>query len=291
MEGALHAMKRPRWFARPATRNSAGPEPRFAVDRLRLFDTEKTRILADLLTVPRGRRDAAWTERFFDAAWNASLFLADPAVITGPYGFPYVRLNLPPAGRFKPASIANLAAICLERATGIALFAAASDPVGASQFVFPMGMLDSLLRYDTWQGDPLDHQDMAGGTDAESLEQGWGRTVTLRAAHEVMLGSPSVHYLPTYTARALLNHMRNTWQVAEPRVRLMVDPRLRPSRNLVVGCKQAQLPAGDPWDVQCRRLLWYLPHGRSVVLMPDDWRLEDMTPLEQLAGQAPGPSR
>ena len=75
-----------------------------------------------------------------------------------------------------------------------------------------------------------------------------------------------------------------------PRVRLMVDPNLRPTRNLVVGRKRGELPADASWDVHCNRLLWYLPRGRSSVLMPDDWRLADMTPLEQLAGQAPGPA-
>ena len=106
-----------------------------------------------------------------------------------------------------------------------------------------------------------------------------------------MLGSPSVQYLPTYTARALLNHMRGAWHIADPRVRLMVDPALRPTRNLVVGRKRDEFSADAAWDVQCNRLLWYLPPGRSIVLMPDDWRLEDMAPLEQLAGQAPGPVR
>ena len=280
-------MRLPRLFAKLPGLKPPAPELRFAVDRTRIFDQEKTRALRELLEIPRGRRDPAWTERFFDAAWNASLVVADPAVITGPDGFPYLRLDMPPTGRFKAASIANLAAICLERATGIALFASPSDPVGAYQFVFPPGMLDSLVRFDTWSGDPLDHTEVAE-LDG-SVEQGWGRSVTLREAHEVMLGSPSVQYLPTYTARALMNQMRLVWKIAEPRVRLLVDPKLRPSRNLVVGRKRSEFAAGESWDDQCRRLLWYLPQGRSVVLMPEDWRLDDMTPLVQLAGEAPGP--
>ena len=281
-------MRLPRFLSRNSQQHPPVPNQRFAVDQLRLFDMDGTRALAELLSLPRGRRDAAWTGRFFDAVWNASLVVADPAVITGPDGFPYLRLNLPPAGRFKPAAVANLAALCLERATGIALFGAAADPPDAAQWVFPVGMLDSLLRYDTWLGDPLDHQDKAGA-DAGAVEEGWGQTVIQRDAHRVMLGSPSVQYLPTYSARALLNHMRGAWRVPDPRVRLMVDPALRPTRNLVVGCKRGDLPPDATWDVHCSRLLWYLPHGRSIVLMPDDWVLADMTPLEQLAGQAPAP--
>ena len=281
-------MKWPRLSASRASR-PALPQQRFAVDRERLFDMDKTRALADLLAIPRGRRDPAWTERFFDAAWNASLVVADPAVITGPDGFPYVRLNLPPPGRFKPTAIANLAAVCLERATGITLFSNPTDRPDAAQYVLPVGMIDSLMRFDTWQGDPLDHQDKDGGADGDALQEGWGQTVTLKETRQILLGSPSVQYLPTYSARALLNHMRGAWQVPDPRVRLMVDPNLRPTRNLVVGRKRGELPPDASWDVHCSRLLWYLPKGRSIVLMPDDWRLEDMTPLEQLAGQAPGP--
>ena len=160
-----------RVFAAPPAKTASNTQ-RFAVDRLSLFDLGKTRALTDLLAIPLGRRDAAWIEAFFDAAWNASLVVADPAVITGPDGFPYLRLDLPQAGRFKPAAVANLAALCLERATGIALFASPSDPPGAAQYVFPVGMLDSLLRYDTWLGDPLDHQERAGGKEEASLEEG-----------------------------------------------------------------------------------------------------------------------
>ncbi len=282
-------MRLRRWFGRTAASQPTLPSQRFAVDRLRLFDMEKTHALTALLAVPRGRRDAAWTERFFDAVWNACLVVADPAVVTGRDGFPYLRLNLPPAGRFKPAAVANLAGLCLERATGILLFSDPNDPPDAAQFTFPVGMLDSLMRFDTWLGDPLDHQDKADGADAGALEQGWGRVESLRDTRRVMLGSPSVQYLPTYSARALLNHMRLAWQLADPRVRLLVDPALRPARNLVVGCKRAELPGDADWDAQCRRLLWFLPPGRSVLPMPDDWRLADMTPLEQLAGQAPAP--
>ena len=116
------------------------------------------------------------------------------------------------------------------------------------------------------------------------MEPGWGRTV----AHQVLLGSPSVHYLPVYSARALLNHMRGPWGIPDPRARLLVDPARTPNRALVVSRRRAEIPDGD-WDTQVRDLLWHLPPGRSILPMPDDWRLQDMTPLEQLAGQVPGP--
>ena len=287
-------MRLPWSFAR---RSAFEPPPtarRFAVDRQLLFDPAYTRTLAALMELPRGRRDTAWTASFFDAAWNAALVVAQPAVITRRDGFPCLRLNLPPPGRFKPAAVANLAALCLERATGIALFSDAADPIEAAQQVFSPGTLDSLVRFDTWLGDPLDDQEPAGQEPAGqppagALEEGWGRTMAVQDARQVLLGSPSVQYLPTYTARALLNHLRGACGIADPRVRLLVDPKLRPACTLVIGQKRSAFATADAWDMLRGRLLWFLPPGRAVMPMPEDWRLEDMTPLEQLAGQAPGP--
>ncbi len=123
---------------------------------------------------------------------------------------------------------------------------------------------------------------MTAGTQAHP----WTRDGS-RGSAQVLLGSPSVNTCRPTRARALMNHMRSAWGIADPRVQLLVDPACGPPAP--GGGAQAERAAADPaWDVQRRRLLWYLPHGRSIVLMPEDWRLEDMTPLEQLAGQAPG---
>lgn len=263
-------MRLPRLFTKSGSSTPANVAPRFVVDRTLIFDADKTRMLRSLLELPRKRRDDPWQQAFFDAAWNAALVVADPAVITGADGLPYVRVNLPPAARFKSASIANMASICLERATGIALFASAQDPVSAAQFLFPPGMLDSLLRFDSWVGDPSDTR----GAGAKGVAQ-------------TLLEPPLVDYLPTYTARALMTAMRSTWGIADPRVQLRSDPARR-HRTLVIGRKLSEMPATAAWAGGERRLLWLLPHGRSIAPMPEAWRPEDMTPLEELAGLAPG---
>ncbi len=262
-------MRLPGLLAKLGSLKPAEPAPRFVVDRTRIFDAGKTRVLRSLLERPRKRRDDPWWGAFFDAAWNAALVVADPAVITGADGFPYVRVNLPPAIRFKPASIANLAAICLERGTGVALFASAGDPVSAAQFLFPPGMLDSLLRFDTWLGDPLERR-VAGAGDIP----------------QTVMGPPTVAYLPTYTARALMAAMRSMWGIANPRVHLLSDPAQR-HRTLVIGRKVSELSQATSWRSHEPRLRWFLPQGRSIAPMPEAWRLEDMTLLEELAGLAP----
>ena len=256
-----------------------GPEPppghRFAVHPSRLFDTAKTRQLVSLFATPRAARDAEWAERFYLAAWNASLAIGDPAVVTGPDGFPYLRLNVPGAAAFKPTALANTAKLCLERATGAALYAGPDAPVEAAEFVIPPGTIDSLMRYDRWQGDPEDE----GGDGDGSL-----RTVTVGPGdRQVLMGSPSAEFLPPYTALALLRHLRGVWGLAEPRVGLIVDPQLRPSRNLVIGRTLDDFPSPDAAAAACRRLSWFLPPGRSIMLAPAFWRVEDMTPLLSLS--------
>ena len=262
-------MRLPSLFTKLGSLKRADPALRFAVDRTLIFDTGKTRALRTLLEHPRKRRAESWREAFFDAAWNAALVVANPAVMTTADGYPYVRVNLPPATRFKSASIANMASICLERATGIALFASADDPASAAQFLFPPGMLDSLIRFDTWAGDPAD-----------------ARAEFAKDVPQTLLEPPPVDYLPTYTARAFMTAMRTSWGVADPRVHLRSDPARR-HRTLVIGRKLSEMSTAAPWPAQERRLLWLLPQGRSVAPMPEDWGLDDMALLEELAGLAP----
>jgi hypothetical protein len=130
-------------------------------------------------------------------------------------------------------------------------------------------MLDSLLRFDTWAGDPSD-----------------ARAAVAQDMPQTVLEPPSADYLPTYTARALMTAMRSTWGIADPRVHLRSDPARR-HRTLVIGRKLSEMPATAAWPALERRLLWLLPQGRRVAPMPEGWLLEDMTRLEELAGLAP----
>ena len=74
--------------------------------------------------------------------------------------------------------------------------------------------------------------------------------------------------------------------VEDPRVQLIADMQMRPHRSLVIGKKRSEFPEGAPLDDMARMLLWYLPPQRSVMLMPDDWSLGQMTPLSEPMSQA-----
>jgi hypothetical protein len=72
------------------------------------------------------------------------------------------------------------------------------------------------------------------------------------------------------------------WKLADPRIALLVDPALRPARNLVIGKKRSEFANEPAAFQQTRALLWYLPPARSLILMPEDWTLAAMAPLAAL---------
>jgi hypothetical protein len=263
-------------------------ERRFTLDRARMFDIEKTRRLAQLFAVARDRRDDAWYDLFWDAAWPGSIALAEPQVFSGPDGFPYLRLDLPrPHAPFDSQCLANLAGHCLSTGIGAAFFASPDDPPEAAQYVLSLGLIDSLVRYDSSEGDPVDRHEAALPPDpsAYSVEQrGIGQRLTVQETRNVLIGAPSAEYLPPDIARALDRHLREQWGLESPRVALLVDTGMRPHRSLVIGRKRSTFADQAEMDALVHFLIWYLTPLRTVMPMPDDWNLDEMTPLRDLCG-------
>lgn len=251
-----------------------------------MFDLANTQVLAGLLAMPREARDHGWSERFHDAVWTASIYVPQPSIVAGPDGMPYLRLVLPPERvPFDSQCLANLAPGCIENLCGAALFASESDPPDAALYVFPMGVLDSLLRFDSPDGDPRDVADMER-PEEEGMFSGGGdglrQDLVVQKAHDVLVGTPSADYLPPHAAHALWRYIREVWQLENPRVAIVSDPHMRPTRSLLIGRKRSEFAPEDDVDLMARYLTWYLPPLRLVMLMPEEWRLEDMTPLAEL---------
>ena len=260
---------------------------RFHQDRSRMFDLGRTQPLAELLAVPLDGRDSHWSERFHDAVWTASVYIPEPAVLSGPDGMPYLRLVLPPQGvPFDSQCLANVAPDCVAGLRGAALFASEGDPPEGALYVFPMGVIESLLRYDSPDGDPIDVADMALPPPDEGIFSGGGdgtrQHLVVEQAHEILVGTPSADYLPPHLAFALWRYLTQVWKLENPRVAIVSDHHMRPRRSLVVGRKHGEFAPDDDIALMVRYLTWYLPPLRMVMLMPDDWRLEDMTPLAEL---------
>lgn len=271
--------------ADPVTSASLDPQDAgraFAIDRGRMFDLGLTGRLHQLFEVPRERRDAVWTAAFFASVWNASLEIANPPFFEGPDGFVYGRFHLPRPGMpFDSNALANQAPLLIERGFGAAIFG--SPDATAPEYVLPMGVIDSLLRFDGWEGDPLDRQDMTHISDPVFVPDGPdpGRRVATRD-HEVRIATPSAAFLPPYTARALHHHLTRGWGIAEPRVALLVDPSAATPRSLMIDRRPEDFPDATRLEPQVRMLLWYLPPHSAVVLRPETVELSEMTPLDTL---------
>jgi hypothetical protein len=262
----------------PGRRFVSVPEARFNLD-----DTNR---LAQAMEVGREQRDSRWLDDFQAAAWNASVVLPTEPVFLGPDGMPYVRLELPPVGEAVETNcLSNLYVSMAEQGLGAAFFKNHTDPPEAAEYVMPTGILESLRAYGTWDGDPEDvaelsagPQQHAGGSGAES---GIEKT-DVETEREVMVGSPSENYLPKHTARLLYRHLTEGWKMEEPRIALVVDPQMTPTRNLVIGRKFSEFPDQDVAAQAARMLLWYLPPRRYLLLMPENWSADQMRPLREL---------
>jgi hypothetical protein len=249
----------------------------FAVIPGERFDLAGTERLHRLFAVARRQRDDGWFADFRRAAWNAAVVVATPSVFAAPDGFPYLRLVLPdPNQPFESNCLSNLCAACAERGWGIAFFAKAADPPEAVQYAVPTGVLESLRSFGSWDGDPIDQAESDGETAATEI--------AVSATRDVLVATPSAQFLPPHTAKLLRDHLIKRWQLAEPSVALLIDTELKPTRNLVIGKKHSEFPAAAAIDRQMQMLLWYLPPARSLVLMPEDWSLDQMTPLSDLTG-------
>lgn len=256
---------------------------RFHFDRAAMFDLGRTGELATLFAMPREARDPAWFARFYDAAWFGSIELASSDSFFGLDGMPYIRLNLPRDGvPFDSQCLANVAEQCLDRGVGAVLFASPDDPPEAAQFVFSFGLIDSLVRYDSPEGDPADVDDWALPAPLPPKRGLFGLGRARAASMQVLTATPSADYLPPYAARALSHYLNVRWELPDPHVQLMISADLRPTRNLIIGRKGSTFPNPQYAQDLMSYTAWYLPPRRGLGLMPEDWSLSEMTPLREL---------
>ncbi len=258
----------------PGRRYVSVPEERFNLD-----DTNR---LAVAMEIPREQRDARWLDEFQSAAWNASMVLPAEPVFVGPDGMPYVRFQLPPVGEAVETNcLSNLFVSMAEQGLGAAFFKNNTDLPETAEYVVPTGVIESLREYGTWDGDPDDLAELASHPQQHAQESGIEKA-EVETERQVMVGSPSESYLPKHTARLLYRHLTEGWKMEDPRIALVVDPQMTPSRNLVIGRKFSEFPDPEIAAQAARMLLWYLPPRRYLLLMPENWSADQMRPLREL---------
>ncbi len=274
----------------PAALPTGTPGRRFVSVPGERFNLDDTNRLAQGMEVPREQRDSRWLDEFQAAAWNASIVLPTEPVFLGPDGMPYVRLELPPVGEAVETNcLSNLFVSMAEQGLGAAFFKNNTDPPEAAEYVIPTGILESLRAYGTWDGDPEDVSELAarprqdsGGRGQDNDPDSGIEKTDVETERQVMVGSPSENYLPKHTARLLYRHLTEGWKMEDPRIALVVDPQMTPTRNLVIGRKFSEFPDQETAAQAARMLLWYLPPRRYLLLMPENWSADQMRPLREL---------
>ncbi|WP_299323277.1 hypothetical protein [Parasphingopyxis sp.] len=238
-----------------------------------LPDPDMTRRLEQLAAVPAEQRDTSWQYDFFTALWTAAIEIPSSTPFVGLDGFAYLRFDMPSADEFVAHNLAGLTQPCLDAGSGAVLFAdaRAEEPI----YVIPMGMIESILRYRDWRGDPVDIAETRGAPDAGN--------VRLKAGSKVMQGTPSADYLSPEAARALDRHLKEIWKIEQPRVSVMMSAEMQPSRSLVVNVSRDAFGSDAHADNFARAVLWFLPPSRSIIFMPDTMAEADMIPLADLA--------
>ena len=156
----------------------------------------------------------------------------------------------------------------------------ASPQATEPEYVMSMGVLDSLLRYDSWLGDPVDLSDLERhGTVQKKKQTGGIQTITPTKEEQILVGSPNASLLPAYAARGLYLHLQQRLGMVEPRIKLMINANLAPTRSLVINRKLSDFAKPETAGEQSTPLLWYLPPKRSIMLMPESWTHDAMDPL------------
>lgn len=229
------------------------------------FDLEKTARLGELFAVPREKRDDAWRRQFYQAVDDASLMSFTPQVAAGPDQFPYFQMAMPDPGAFTPFCVTHLLDYLLENGFGIAIFGDSSRAQGP-EWVFTYGELVSYRLYGDFDGDPAELARTA------SAPKG--------GHHSVLVAAPSESYFPSYARRALGTYAKRVIQIATPKIGLIDDPQVTPSRSLMLNLTLAAYHGDEKkLTAAMHYLSWFLPRTYRIVPTPAGWDDSNFVPL------------
>jgi hypothetical protein len=224
------------------------------------FDLTQTHALAALFATPRDQRDDAWRRRFYAAIVDASMRASEPQVSQGPDGFPYFALGLPAAGAFTPFCVSHILDFILENGCGVVVFGEAGPPA-QPEWVFSYGDLVSYALYRNFEGDSneLTHQHTPAGLSVEKVKE----------PRKILIGSPSEQYYPARAVAALARFLHDGLGVADPEIKVVVDPDLCPAQSLAINLR----PADYGGDVErlgaaMRYVRWFLPRTHGLMSLP-----------------------
>jgi len=204
------------------------------------IDIDNTDKLIELFKLPAGDRDAEWYIEFFRVVPTAALRVPEKEIMTGPDGFPYVLMFIPPAdAEFRAFSVAAVLDVCIEKGVGIAIY---PEQQGQPLWVFTYG---NLLSYK-----------LTGQFDAR--QSFTAPPPPTSAPRQMILSQPSEEFLPRH-ARGSIRRFLEMNGVKDPKIALLTDPAVFPPQQLAFDLRPDQFQSRELFEEICRRLTWYLP--------------------------------
>ena len=165
-------------------------------------DLTKTHELADLLFVPRDKRDPDWARQFYAVIDDAGMTTTSDQILQGPDGFSYFVLNMPAPGReFQPLSLAQVLEFCLENSLGIVVEPQPEPP----EWVIPFGQL--------WSKKEFGRFDLTLDPDPDSKTAAEVRVPEvpshLTGKQAILVGQPNQYYFPAFARSAVKRFLQS----------------------------------------------------------------------------------
>ncbi|MBL7862725.1 MAG: hypothetical protein JNJ65_16280 [Cyclobacteriaceae bacterium] len=216
-----------------------------------LYDTQKTKIVVELLTVPPNQRNDDWDKQFYDNILQASFTCGNPQVVQGPDGLPYFMLQYPESKKpFNPFSLISIKDHVLKNGFGVAL-----SPDGQQViWSIPHGAMVNLHL----NGKLFTQADHTNLPEREVLKE----------KTEVFYGQPSEEHLPA-TTREVLKDFLQTQGIAEPKMALMMRERPEgPSLELVFNIHAEEFESEQQFEALMKMVQWFLPRHYVITVLP-----------------------
>ena len=93
----------------------------------------------------------------------------------------------------------------------------------------------------------------------------------LQRETEFLVGAPSAHLFPSWARRVVGSYLRSHMGVRDPRVALVMDFAMRPTRSLAFNVYRDDQEDAAAFDLAMQRLAsWYLPPGLGILSLGRD---------------------
>lgn len=220
-------------------------------------DLGKTGLLRDLFECSKAERDQTWQDQVLEHMATASFACANPPVIQGPDGFPYLSLQTPEANKPFQCYVIHrvIPDFIMERGIGIVINAQKAQP----DWVFSYGDLVNYTLngrfYEPVMGAPLPEKEQ------------------IQKDESVLTGQPSETYLPAST-RSVLRKFIEQQGIQDPKIVLMSRKYDTEVRQELV-CNLTPEKVGTAlFETLHKYIGWFLPRHYSLVAMQENGSLK-----------------